>query len=233
MRSAIKNAKRRENDQITHKIHENPFWAGRIEYADRYGHLSKEAAAWRRISLVLLICCAACVAAVIYAAEKITVVPYIVQVDQHGYEIAVEPVSASKVDARLIIAHVGRYVWSLKTVFNDPEAQLHLMNFVYSTTPVNTAAEKKYQEYFNQNNPVVIGETETVSVAVNSVLSMSESTWQTEWTEERFTIGGDRISVKHYRGIFTTAVVTPRTMREIILNPMGIFVTDFNFSEIL
>jgi hypothetical protein len=41
-------------------------------------------------------------------------------------------------------------------VFNDPEAQLHLMNFVYSRTPVNTVAEKKYQEYFNRNDPVVI-----------------------------------------------------------------------------
>jgi type IV secretion system protein VirB5 len=171
--------------------------------------------------------------AVIAASSKITVVPYIVQVDGHGYEIALAPVAPSKVDARLIIAHVGRYVWSLKTVFNDPEAQLHLMNFVYSTTPVNTAAEKKYQEYYAENNPVVIGENETISVSVNSVLSMSESTWQAEWTEERRTVNGDKISTKHYRGIFTTAVVTPGTMQEILLNPLGIFVTDFNFSEIL
>jgi type IV secretion system protein VirB5 len=156
-----------------------------------------------------------------------------VQVDGHGYEIALSPVAPSKVDARLIIAHVGRYVWSLKTVFNDPEAQLHLMNFVYSTTPVNTAAEKKYQEYYAENNPVAIGENETVSVIVSSVLSMSESTWQAEWTEERRTAGGDKISTKHYRGIFTTAVVTPRAMQEILLNPLGIFVTDFNFSVIL
>jgi type IV secretion system protein VirB5 len=233
MKNPRRNAKGSGNGLDAREMHKNPFFAGRTEYADRYGHLSKEAASWRRMSLVLLICCAACVASVICAARKITVVPYIVQVDQHGYEIAVEPVSASKVDARLVIAHVGRYVWSLKTVFNDPEAQLHLMNFVYSTTPVNTAAEKKYQEHYADNNPIVIGESETVSVSVNSVLSMSAETWQAEWTEERFTIGGDRISTKHYRGIFTTAVVTPRTMREIILNPMGIFVTDFNFSEIL
>jgi type IV secretion system protein VirB5 len=226
----MRSAREKENGRA---MHENPFLAGRIEYSDRYGHLSKEAAAWRRMSLVLLICCAACVAAVIYAAEKITVVPYIVQVDRHGYEIALGPVSASKVDARLVIAHIGRYVWSLRTVFNDPEAQLHLMNFVYSTTPVNTAAEKKYQEHYAENNPAVIGGDETISVTVNSVLSMSESAWQAEWTEERFTVGGDRISTKHYRGIFSTAVVTPRAMQEIILNPVGIFVTDFNFSEIL
>jgi type IV secretion system protein VirB5 len=226
----MRNAAGKEMD---HVLHTNPFFAGRTEYADRYGHLSKNAAQWRRISLALLICCVVCVAAVIFAARSVTVVPYIVQVDEHGYEIALEPAAASKVDARLVIAHIGRYVWSLRTVFNDPEAQLHLMNFVYSTTPVNTAAEKKYQEHYAENNPVVIGETETIQATVNSVLSMSSETWQAEWTEERFTIGGDRISTKHYRGIFTTAVATPKTMQEIILNPLGIFVTDFNISEVI
>jgi type IV secretion system protein VirB5 len=98
---------------------------------------------------------------------------------------------------------------------------------------VNTAAEKKYKEYFDANNPVEISESETVSVTVNSVLSLSSGTWQAEWTEERYTIGGDRADTKSYRGVFTTAVVTPGSMREILLNPLGIFVTDFNFSEIL
>ncbi|MDR1515611.1 MAG: type IV secretion system protein [Synergistaceae bacterium] len=222
-----------KHNEASKLLASDPFLAGRTEAAERYGHLSRNAAQWRRISLVLLFCCFACVMAVIAASSKITVIPYIVQVDEHGYEIALAPVAPSKVDARLVIAHVGRYVWSLKAVFNDPEAQLHLMNFVYSTTPVNTAAEKKYQEYYAENNPVAIGENETVSVTVNSVLLMSADTWQAEWTEERFTTGGDRVSTKHYRGIFTTAVVTPSSMREILLNPLGIFIVDFNFSEIL
>jgi type IV secretion system protein VirB5 len=222
-----------KHNEESRELVSNPFLAGRTEAAERYGYLSKNAAQWRRISAVLILCCAACVFAVIFMAGRVTVVPYIVQVDAHGYEIAVEPVAPSRVDARLIIAHIGRYVWSLKTVFNDPEAQLHLMNFVYSTTPVNTPAEKKYQDYFNANNPVVIGETETVYVTVNSVLPMSVETWQAEWTEERFSLTGDKLGTKHYRGIFSTAIVAPSTMREVLTNPLGIFVTDFNFSEIL
>ena len=222
-----------KNNEETKELASNPFLAGRTEAAERYGYLSRNAVQWRRISAVLILCCAACVFAVIFMAGRVTVVPYIVQVDAHGYEIAVEPVAPSRVDARLIIAHIGRYVWSLKTVFNDPEAQLHLMNFVYSTTPLNTPAERKYQDHFNANNPVVIGETETIHVTVNSVLSMSAETWQAEWTEERFSLMGDKTGTKHYRGIFSTAIVTPSDMREVLANPLGIFITDFNFSEIL
>jgi type IV secretion system protein VirB5 len=222
-----------KNAEESRVLDSNLFLAGRAEAADRYGYLSGNAAQWRRISAVLILCCAACVASVIFMSGRVTVVPYIVQVDAHGYEIAVEPVAPSGIDARLMISRVGRYVWSLKTVFSDPEAQLHLMNFVYSSTPVNTAAEKKYQEYYAENNPVLAGETETVSVAVNSVLPMSPGTWQAEWTEERRAAGGDKISVKRYRGIFTAAAVTPSSMREVLQNPLGIFITDFNFSEIL
>ena len=211
----------------------NPFLAGRTEAAERYGYLSRNAAQWRRISTVLILCCAACVFAVIFIAGRVTVVPYIVQVDTHGYAIAVKPVAPSRVDARLIIAHLARDVWSLKTVFNDPEAQLHLMNFVYSTTPVNTPAERKYQAYFNANNPIVIGERETVHVTVNSVLPMSHETWQAEWTEERFSLTGDKVRTTHYRGIFSITIITPSTMREVLANPLGIFISDFNYSEIL
>jgi type IV secretion system protein VirB5 len=232
MAGITKTMKDEENKMLAGSA-KDPFLIGRTEAAERYGYLSKNAAQWRRISLALLICCVACVFSVIYMSGRVSVVPYVVQVDEHGYEVALSPVEPSKVDARLIIAHVGRYVWSLKTVFNDPEAQLHLMNFVYSTTPISTAAEKKYQEYFNTTNPVIIGEAETIQVTVNSVLSLSSDTWQAEWTEDRFTIGGDKVSTKRYRGIFTTDVVTPRTMQEILLNPLGIFVIDFNFSEVI
>lgn len=222
-----------KHDEEQRALAANPFLAGRTEAAERYGYLSKNAVQWRRISAILIFCCAACVLAVILMAGRVTVVPYIVQVDSHGYAIAVEPAAPSRVDSRLVIAHVGRYVWSLRTVFNDPEAQLHLMNFVYSTTPVDTPAEKKYQDHFNVYNPVMIGATETVHVTVNSVLSMSDETWQAEWTEERFSLNGSRLSVKHYRGIFSTVVVSPSSMREVLTNPLGIFITDFNFSEVL
>lgn len=214
-------------------LSEDPFLAGRTEAAERYGYLSKNAAQWRRISAALLLCCMICVGVVVVVSRRVTVVPYIVQVDAHGYEVTVEPVAPSRVDARMIIAHIGRYVWSMKTVFADPEAQLHLMNFVYSTTSTATPAEKRYQEYYRTDNPIRIGETETVAVSVNSVLSLSEETWQAEWTEERYTTNGDRVNTKHYRGIFTTAVVTPRTMQEVLTNPLGIFVVDFNFSEVV
>ncbi|GHV53211.1 conjugal transfer protein TrbF [Synergistales bacterium] len=221
-----------KHNEEARELANNPFLAGRTEAAERYGHLAKNAAQWRNISIGLLFCCLVCVVSAVFVASRVTVVPYIVQVDKHGYEIAVEPVASSKVDSRLMVAHVGRYIYSLRTVFADPEAQLHIMNFVYNSTPVNTSAEKKYKEFYAGNNPTVIGETETTQITVNSVLPLSGESWQAEWTEECYTLTGAKLSAKNYRGIFVTAVASPTEMREVLVNPLGIFITDFNLSEL-
>jgi type IV secretion system protein VirB5 len=107
------------------------------------------------------------------------------------------------------------------------------MNFVYNSTPGNTAAEIKYQDYYRKSNPMDALATRTsVHTVVNSILPLSERTWQAEWTEDALQ-DGRKLWTKHYRGIFETEIITPKTMDEIIVNPLGIYITDFNFSEII
>jgi type IV secretion system protein VirB5 len=208
----------------------NPFVAGRTEMAERYMHLSNNAAQWRRISIVLLICCAACVFAVINTANKTTVVPYIVQVDQHKYRVAVEPVRPANID-QVAISTIARYIWSLKTVFTDREAQMYLINFVMRSTPAKTQAEDRYKKYLLENNPLDAAITKTsINVNINSVLRLPDRTWQAEWTEVAFQ-EGKKLWTKHYRGIFKTTVNRPKDMDEIFVNPLGVHITDFDFIE--
>jgi type IV secretion system protein VirB5 len=206
------------------------FLMGRKEAAERYGHLSRNAASWRRMATALLVCCVACVAAVIHYSTRFTVIPYIVQVDSHGYEIAVEPVKASPIDVRMVISRISRYIHAMKTVYADSVAQTELMRFVYNSTSVTSMAETRYKEYYVANNPLIIGKKSKVIVTVNSVLSLAENKWQAEWKEEKITEGN--VETKHYRGIFDTVINSPSSMQEVLDNPLGIFVVDFTFTEI-
>jgi type IV secretion system protein VirB5 len=225
-------AKKVINEEIK-IINEDPFLAGRKEAAERYGFLSKNAAQWRLMTIILLFLCVFCVVMIVRISASRTVVPYIIQVDSHGYEVAIAPVAPSKIDSRLVIARVGRYVKSLKTVYNDVQAQMELMNFVYLTTPSNTPAQTRYIEYYQMNNPMEISGKYQVLVTINSVLSLSEKKWQCEWTEQGLNKdSGNSVFKKQYRGIFDVAINTPTNMKEILENPLGIFITDFNFSEI-
>ena len=214
-------------------LSKDPFLAGRTEAAERYGHLARNAAQWRFISLIFIFLCIVCVFMIIRVSATRTVVPYIVQVDSHGYEIAIAPVAPSSIDARLVMARIARYVQSLKTVYSDTHAQTDLMNFIHQTTPANTPAETRYREFYLNNNPMEIAKTYSVYVTVNTILPLSESKWQCEWTEQGLDIrNGVEIFRREYRGIFDIAINTPTSMQGIMANPLGIFIIDFNFSEI-
>lgn len=225
---------RKRNNEETTILSNDPFLAGRTEAAERYGYLAKNAAQWRMISLILAALCALCVIMTVHTATRATVVPFIVQVDQHGFEIAVSPVAPADVDGRLIMARLARYVSSLKTVYNSTQAQLDLMSFVHHTTAANSPAQARFMEFYEINNPMDIANTHTIFVTVNSILPLGDNMWQAEWTTRGLSItGGTELFRRQYRGIFGVTVYSPTSMREVLTNPLGIFVTDFNFSEII
>ena len=215
-------------------IKTSPFIMGMDEYMERYGNLVRTAATWRRISFILAILCICCVAWVITTASNVKSIPFIVEVDRHGYEIAVKPVSPSGVDDRLIISRLGRFITNLKTVLNDDTAQVIYIDFVYKSVAANSAASKKVMDFYQQNNPLHISASEKVTVIVKlkSILPLGESgkTWRAEWEEQRIT-QGDLLSSKSFTGILEIKIVPPTRMQEILDNPLGIFVSDFNITE--
>lgn len=239
-----KRNKKNESESDSHERHKNsmkmdscntsPFIAGMDEYMERYGNLTKAAARWRQISLILALLCALCVISVVSMSSSVKSVPFIVQVDRHGYEIAVNPVEPSGVDDRLIISRVGRFINNLRTVLNDDTAQVVYIDFVYKSTPSGSAANKKLMDFYTKNNPLTIASTEKVTILVElkSILPLGDSgkTWRGEWEEKRIN-DGVVISTKSYTGIFEIQVTPPSTMKDIIDNPLGIFITDFNITE--
>ena len=109
---------------------------------------------------------------------------------------------------------------------------MYFLNFMYHCTPESTPADTKFRDYYRKNNVEEIRRQHTVNVDVNSVLPLSPRTWQAEWTEEAFS-DGNSLWKKYYRGIFETEIIPPSSMEEILRNPLGIFIVDFNFSEIV
>ena len=214
------------------EVSSDPYTRARTEAAELYMQLSKSAARWRQISLLVVLVCGYCVLRVIEVSGSVKVVPFIVQVDRHGYTIAVKPVAPAEVGPRIVVAHIRRFIESLKTVFSDEVAQAHLIAFTSQTVPEGTDAHAAMLEYYRKNNPMEIGKERIVNVTVNSVLSLTPQTWQAEWTEECFKDGNVEWA-KHYRGIFKVAVHTPDEMEKILQNPLGIFITEFTFSEVL
>jgi type IV secretion system protein VirB5 len=211
----------------------NPYALGRREYDDRYERLAKNAAAWKRVAFLMLVLLSVSTGVVLWMAQTVKVVPYIVQVDRHGYEIAVQPVEANEVtDDRVVMARIADFISNTRSVYSDATAMMHFIDKAYNSVESSSPALRKMDAWFRENNPFAKQDT-VVSVTVESVLRASpesNTTWQAEWKEKTYDRGMLK-DEKFFKGTFIIEFHGPASITEIMKNPLGIFVSDFNITE--
>ena len=75
---------------ISQSLQDNPYLAARKEYGDRYDSSVQYAARLRQISIFMVMLCLAFGAIMMWLASQNKVIHYIVQVDKHGYAVAIK-----------------------------------------------------------------------------------------------------------------------------------------------
>jgi type IV secretion system protein VirB5 len=212
---------------------ENPYALGRKEYDDRYERLAKNAASWRRVAFLMLLLLCVSTGVVLWMAQTVKVVPFVVQVDRHGYEIAVKPAEEREItDDRIVMARVADFVSNTRSVYADAAAMMNFIEKAYNSVESSSPALRKLDVWFRENNPFMKGE-QVVGVTVRSVLRASPEsnvTWQAEWSEKTYDRGLPK-EEHFFKGTFTVEFRPPTSITEIMKNPLGIFVSDFNISE--
>jgi type IV secretion system protein VirB5 len=212
---------------------QNPFALGRREFNDRYERLVKNANSWRKLAFLMFVLLAASVGTVLWMAQSVKVVPYIVQVDRHGYDIAIKPVEQSRVtDDRIIIARLAEFILNVRTVYSDPAATMTCVKRAYNSITSRSAAQNKLDAWFRENNPLAKKE-QSVSVNVQSVIRLApnnNASWQIEWSEKTY-LRGVFSSERFFKGVFLIEMQPPTNVGEIMLNPLGVFISDFDVTE--
>ena len=212
---------------------QNPFALGRREYDDRYERLAKNASSWKKVAFLMLLLLSVAVSVVLWMAQSVKVVPFVVQVDQHGYEIAVQPVAAQSVtDDRILMARIADFVTNMRSVYSDQPALMTFITRAYDSVESSTPALGKLDAYYRENNPFAKQDL-VVNVTMQSVLRASpnsSATWQAEWSEKTYDQGKFK-GEKHFKGMFDVEIHSPTNITDIMRNPLGIFVSDFHVTE--
>jgi type IV secretion system protein VirB5 len=129
---------------------------------------------------------------VLWMAQTVKVVPFVVQVDRHGYEIAVQPAEEHEVtDDRIVMARIADFVSNIRSVYSDAAAMMTFIERAYNSVESSSPALRKLDAWFRENNPFARGE-QVASVTVQSVLRASPDsnvTWQAEWSERTYDRG--------------------------------------------
>ena len=210
----------------------NPYTEARREWNERYGDYISQAKNWRLCAIISGLVALVSVIGVVYIGAQNKIVPYVVQVDKNGLAEAIGFADkTTPVDSRVMKAYLARFITDFRTISPDQVAEKTAVERVYAMLSTSSSALIKINEYFRANNPFVAAQTNSVSVEVANVLLISGSTWQIEWTEVKRNAHGELVSTTQMRASVISSISPPTEERLVLINPLGIYVTDLNWAR--
>ncbi|HIP62216.1 MAG TPA: type IV secretion system protein [Sulfurovum sp.] len=132
-------------------------------------------------------------------------------------------------DPKIIKFTLSEFIVNYRTIYNDKDVQVQMIKKAYNYLSANSPAYNMLTQYFVDNPP--FHQNKRVVVKIISVLQLSKNSWQIDWEEETFNNKGELTQTENYKGITKFAIVPPTSEERILKNPIGLYITEFNFNQ--
>ena len=210
----------------------NPFVEARREWNERYGDYIRQAHNWRVMAIISGCVALIAVIGVAYIGAQNKIIPYVVEVDKLGQATAVARADRpTTVDPRIIKAYLARFAADWRTVTVDTQAQKSAIDRVYAMLPSNSIALGKMNDFFKAHNPFTTSSKRSVAIAVTNLLPISDKTWQVEWREVTRDGRGEVLGNVRMKASIIVGITPPTDESLILINPLGVYITDLNWSQ--
>ena len=196
---------------------------------DRIGSARVQAKNWRLMSFGALGLSLCFGGALTWQSMQSRVAPYVVQVDKFGAVQAVNPVSQTYVPTDAEIAwYLGRFVMDVRSLSTDPVIVRRNWLEAYDYTTDHGALA--LNQYAQANDPFKAIGQRTVSVQINSVVRVSDNSFQVKWTEQIY--DHDTLAkTERWTSILSVVSKAPATADILKRNPLGIYINALNWSR--
>jgi len=209
---------------------ENVYLAAKEEWNERYGSYISQANIWKKVAFLSLLLAIIAVGGFIYSSSQNKFIPYIVQVNKLGAPISTHRAKATEIkDPKIIKYALAEFINNYRTIYNDKEVQIKMIKEAYNYIESNSPAYNMLSEYYVANPP--FNRNNRVIVRILSVLPLSEKSWQIDWEEKSFGKDGTAIETNYYKGVAKFVILPPTKEKDILKNPIGLFITEFNFNK--
>jgi type IV secretion system protein VirB5 len=209
----------------------NPFARQEKVYGDLLENERKGKNFWRVTAFILQGCVALSIGILWYAVTLPKTVPLIVTVAPWGEaEYRGEAAGLSYQNAQIpeiaIQYQVREFVRELRGISTDSEVLYQNITRCYAR--VTEKCNRKMTAALREEDPFSsVGKTRR-NVTIETVLRLSTQTWQVDWIEST---AGTNSGTKRMRGVFTVELLEP-SAKQRVLNPLGIYIDDYDFTEI-
>lgn len=219
------------------RTYPNPMEASdkaKAVWDERVGSVVVQNYNWRRVTLILAVICFVLTLGLVYQSSMTKVIPYVVTVDKTTGEVqqagAFTNNNYEPKDAEIRYFLVN-FISNARTIQLDPIAQsrAQVKAFAYLTSN----AAKKYQTIQNAEDYVNKIGNITTSIAITSVSKVPETTssYQIRWAEEEYNIKTGGKNTTHMSGVFTYTMLPVESDEQLLLNPLGLYISGFDFSN--
>lgn len=216
----------------------NPYLEARRDWDERYADLVLGKRNWQVAAAGLLLLSLVLAGSNVWLVRRSRFVPYVVEVDRLGYGLTVPkpliPSSEPALVDRMERYEVASFIRNSRSVSGDPATEQHMLDDMLAHA--KAAADKYLDEYFHSenfaHNPFKIAEHQTVSVQIDSILELSEHSFQVRWTEQaRDPSGVVSRPPTHWEAALKTQIVPPSSDEAIVSNPLGFYVTQLSWAQ--
>jgi len=209
---------------------DTPYQRARQAWDERIGSARVQAASWRLAFFATALVAIVLGVALVVVLRQSRVVPYIVEVGASGAVVGVAPapIRYEPTDAQ-IRYFLANFVELIGTVPIDPVVAKKNWLTAYGFLTENGA--RQLNAFASGSDPLGRVGKERVEIRVRNSLRESDRSFQLTWNETTFDPNGTLMSRKERTGLFSVAVMTPRTEEEILRNPLGLYIDNFSISE--
>jgi type IV secretory pathway TrbF-like protein len=207
------------------------YQKAKLEWDHRYGSWIVQARNWRLAALGSIVVSVCLTIGLVYQSSKSSVTPYVVRVNNDGIAQAIGPAKAMNYSPKEteIRYFLSQIVQKTRAIPTDPIVAKQNWLTVYNF--LRQGAASKMNRYVQAENPLAKVGLETVQVEINVIVPLSKNSYQIRWREDIFTKEGALGETKRMTGVFAIELATPKTEKELLVNPLGIYVKDFSWSK--
>jgi len=208
---------------------ETPYVRASREWDNRIGSSAAQANNWRRIAFGCLALSGLAVGGLLYQMNNTHIATYVVPVDKYArpgtIELAGKTYQPSTAEMGYFLAD-----WVRLTRSKSIDPIVIRDNWTKAYQFVAGGAIGQLNDFAKNNDPFANAGSQAVNVEIVSVLARSPNTYQVQWRETQYNAGASG-GTENWTGLITTKVNPPKNAAELKANPLGIYVTNFQWSR--
>lgn len=221
-------------EKFTEYEPESPAARAARKWDEREGEIIVQNYNLRRLLVGLLAVVMVMTVGLVYKSLSANVMPYIVEVDTTTGAVrnvgTVEESAHYQPTEEVYKYFLSKFLKNTREMPLDPVVYKENLSTAYGFLTKNAAL--KLQTMLKSEKTTEKFGHQTVQINISTILAMEGGhSYQIRWNEEVFTIGTGEKKVTPYSGIFTIQIIKSDDEAQLLINPLGMYISDFSWSK--